>query len=126
MGSGSAMLRGYKVSKHNRSPPRSRYSPPRAQTPSPPIRELTENEKENMEVARVRAKWNAMERALAAEKARLVADAKRIANAIKKQNNRLARAAAVNVKNVAKLNKTFKNHKTILGRLRRLGARLRG
>lgn len=61
-----------------------------------------------------------MERALAAEKARLAAEAKRIANAIKKQkekNNRLAAAAAVNVKNVAKLNKVFKNSKTLLGRL---------
>lgn len=63
-----------------------------------------------------------MERAIAAEKRRLEAEAKRIANAIKIQkqrNNRLANAAAVNVKNVANLNKIFKN-KTVIGRLRRL------
>jgi len=66
----------------------------------------------------------AEERAIAAEKARLAAEAKRIANAIK-QNNRLAAAAAVNVKNAANLNKVFKNNRTILARLRRLGGRLR-
>ena len=110
----------------NRSPNSPRYSP------SPPRRELTENEKQNMEIARVLAKWNsameraladekrrlaAQERAIAAEKARLAAEAKRIANAIKR-NNRLANAAAVNVKNSANLNKVFKNNKTLLGRLR--------
>ena len=69
-----------------------------------------------------------MERTIAAEKARLAAEAKRIANAIKKQkqrNNSLAAAAAANVKNAANLNKVFKNNKTILARLRRLAGRLR-
>jgi len=64
-----------------------------------------------------------MERTIAAEKARLAAEAKRIANAIKKQkekNNRLAAAAAVNLNNAKNLNKVFKNNKTIMARLRRL------
>jgi hypothetical protein len=81
-----------------------------------------------MEMARVRAKWNAAiadeNRRLAVEKVRLETVAKRIANAIK-QNNRLANAAAVNVKNAANLNKVFKNNKTIRARFRRLAGRLR-
>ena len=105
----------------NRSPNSPRHSP------SPPRRVLTQAElnenKANNEEARVHAKWAAMERAIGAEKTRLAAEAKRIANAIKKQkqrNNRLANAAAVNVKNAANLTKIFKNNKTILARLRRL------
>ena len=76
---------------------------------------------------RVSAQWHDMERALVAKKARLDAEAKRIANSIKKQkqqNNRLANAAATNVNNVKNLNKIFKNNKTILARLRRLGGRV--
>ena len=106
----------------NRSPNSPRYSP------SPPRRVPTQAELNNNEAARVRAKWNAMERALGAEKARLEAEAKRIANAIKKQkqrNNRLAAAAAVNVKKVKNLNEVFKKNKTILGKLKSLAARLR-
>ena len=101
----------------NRSPNSPRYSP------SPPRRVPTQAElnniKANNEEARVRRNWNATERAIIANKARLEAEAKRIANAIKKQkqlNNHLAKAAAVNVKNVKKLTKIFKNNKTILGR----------
>jgi hypothetical protein len=59
------------------------------------------------------------------EKERLEREAKRIANAAKKlqeRNNRLAAAAAANVNNAKNLNKVFKNSKTIFGRLR---ARLR-
>lgn len=130
---GYMVAHGFK-SKYERSPSRSgsthywngpnsaRYSP------SPPRRVPTQEELNKKEEARVRAKWNAMERTIAAEKARLAAEAKRIANAIKKQkekNNRLAAAAAVNVKNAANLNKVFKNNKTILARLRRLVGRTR-
>ena len=138
-GTASARLHNHKESKYASVSHHYYSSPIRQRTPSPPRRELTENEKQNMEIARVRAKWNAAmeraivdekrrlaaeERAIAAEKARLAAEAKRIANAIK-QNNRLAAAAAVNVKNAANLNKVFKNNRTILARLRRLGGRLR-
>lgn len=125
-GTMSARLHGgYKVSKY--AEPQTHYysSPIRQRSPSPPRR--VPNQAANEE-ARVRAKWNAMERTIAAEKAHLAAEAKRIANAIKKQkqqNNRLAVAAAVNVKNAANLNKVFKNNKTILARLRRLSGRLR-
>lgn len=137
-GSASARLHNHKASKYRSASTHYYYSSPtRQRTPSPPRRELTENEKQNMEVARVRAKWNAAmeraladekrrlaaeERAIAAEKARLAAEAKRIANAIK-QNNRLAAAAAANV-NKNNLKKIFKNNKTILARLRRLWGRL--
>ncbi len=117
----------YKPSRYS-SPRRTRSPNAQRHSPSPPRRELTENEKQNMEMARVRAKWNAAiadeNRRLAVEKVRLETVAKRIANAIK-QNNRLANAAAVNVKNAANLNKVFKNNKTIRARFRRLAGRLR-
>lgn len=110
------------------------------QSASPPRRPLTQDELNERlaqyEEARVRAKWTVLFNNLArkaeaarAEKARLEAEAKRIANAIKRQkqqNNRLAAAAAANVNNVKNLNKTFKNNKTILGKLKRLTARLHG
>jgi hypothetical protein len=73
--------------------------------------------------ARVNAIWNSIERnAIKKKREALIQknEAKRKANLIK-QHNRLAAAAAVNVKNV---NKIFKNNKTILGRMRRLAARL--
>ena len=60
---------------------------------------------------RVSAQWRDMERTLVAKKARLEAEAKRIANDIKKQKQQ-------------NLNKIFKNNKTILARLRRLGGRV--
>jgi hypothetical protein len=75
------------------------------------------------EYARVNAIWNSIERnAIKKKREELIQknEAKRKANLIK-QHNRLAAAAAVNVKNV---NKIFKNNKTILGRMRRLAARL--
>jgi hypothetical protein len=88
---------------------------------------LTQSEKNENEAAREYARVNRMwrnyeESAKAQVRAALIQknEAKRKANLIK-QHNRLAAAAAVNVKNV---NKIFKNNKTILGRMRRLAARL--
>ena len=121
-GSASSRLHNHKESKYA-SASHYYYSPVRQRTPSPPRRVPTQAELNEKEEARVRAKWNAMERTIAAEKARLAAEAKRIANAIKKQkekNNRLAAAAAVNLNNAKNLNKVFKNNKTIMARLRRL------
>ena len=57
------------------------------------------------------------------QKKKIENEARRITNAIKRQkeqNNRLSRAAAVNVKNAEKLNKIFKNNKTVLGKFKRL------
>jgi hypothetical protein len=128
-GTMSARLHGgYKVSKYPDEP--RHYSPNRTRrSPETPRRIITQAERNennaNKEEARVRANWNAMERAITAEKVRLAAEAKRIAAAIKKQkerNNRLAAAAAANLNNAKNLNKVFKNNKTLLGRLR---ARLR-
>jgi len=68
------------------------------------------------------------EREAHAEKARLEAEAKRIANGIRNQtqrNNRLAKAAAANVNNMNKLKNIFNKNKTILGKLKGLAARLR-
>ena len=96
-------------------------------SPSPPRRSLTQTYKNENEAAREYARVNRMwrnyeESAKAQVRAALIQknEAKRKANLIK-QHNRLAAAAAVNVKNV---NKIFKNNKTILGRMRRLAARL--
>lgn len=119
--------------KHSRVEPnyRRQNSPSPKRSPTPPRRSLTqaeENEyKAAIERARVNAIWRNIEetnkarvRAALIQKKKLETEAKRKANLIK-QHNRLAAAAAVNVKNV---NKIFKNNKTILGRMRRLAARL--
>ena len=121
---------GFK-SKYERNIPNERRqrspssSPKRSPTPS--RRSLTRAEQNELNAAIARAKvnkeWHNFEES---NKARVRAaliqktEAKRKANLIK-QHNRLAAAAAVNVKNV---NKIFKNNKTILGRMRRLAARL--
>jgi hypothetical protein len=108
----------YNERRHSLSPKRS---------PTPPRRSLTQAEENEYKAAIARARVNAIWRNIEeANKARVRAaliqknEAKRKANLIK-QHNRLAAAAAVNVKNV---NKIFKNNKTILGRMRRLAARL--
>jgi len=126
----------YKPSKYSSytSYRRSPNSPQRS--PSPPRRVWTQNEWNNelarREEVRVANNWIRAEHAAAkqmlkvrVEKERLEREAKRIANAAKKlqeRNNRLAAAAAANLNNAKNLNKVFKNNKTILGRLR---ARLR-
>ena len=125
-GTMSARLHGgYKVSKYERKTP-VYHSPNRTRrSPETPVRILTQEERNaNKEEARVRANWHAMERAIAAEKARLAAKAKRNANNAKR-NNRLAAAAAANVKNTKSLNKVFKNNKMILAKFMGALARLR-
>ena len=117
-------------SKHTRVEPnyRRQNSPsPQSSSPSPPRRSLTQEDENEYKAAiaraRVNAIWNSIERnAIKKKREALIQknEAKRKANLIK-QHNRLAAAAAVNVKNV---NKIFKNNKTILGRMRRLAARL--
>ena len=125
----------YKPSKYS-SPARRRSPNSPQRSPSPPRRVWTQNEW-NAELARreevrVANNWIRAGHVLAEkmrkarlEKERLEREAKRIANAAKKlqeRNNRLAAAAAANVNNAKNLNKVFKNSKTIFGRLR---ARLR-
>ena len=127
-GTMSARLHGgYKVSKYDR--PSTHYSPSRQRSPSPPRWRVVTRAEINVELAR-RAKAELNYRlemeAVAArmEKARIEAEAKKIANKIK-QNNRLAAAAAANINNKNNLKKIFKNTKTSLSRLRHLAARLR-
>lgn len=124
----------YKPSKY--SSPTRRRSPNSPRSASPPRRTWTaeewNNELARREEVRVANNWIRAEHAAAkqmlkvrVEKERLEREAKRIANAAKKlqeRNNRLAAAAAANLNNAKNLNKVFKNNKTILGRLR---ARLR-
>ena len=128
-GSRSYMVEHGFKSKYERLDPnyRRQNSPSPQRSPSPPRRSLTQSEKNENEAAREYARVNRMwrnyeESAKAQVRAALIQknEAKRKANLIK-QHNRLAAAAAVNVKNV---NKIFKNNKTILGRMRRLAARL--
>jgi hypothetical protein len=129
-GSRSYMVEHGFKSKYERLDPnyRRQNSPsPQRSSPSPPRRSLTQAEENEYKAAIVRARvnaiWNSIERnAIKKKREELIQknEAKRKANLIK-QHNRLAAAAAVNVKNV---NKIFKNNKTILGRMRRLAARL--
>lgn len=118
---------GYTSKYERHTSPTYQNSPSPQRSPPPPRRSLTQAEQnENnaaSEYARVNAIWNSIERnAIKKKREELIQknEAKRKANLIK-QHNRLAAAAAVNVKNV---NKIFKNNKTILGRMRRLAARL--
>jgi hypothetical protein len=130
-GSRSYMAEHGFTSKYDRPSLPQRSPTPQRSSPSPPRRSLTQadiNEyKAANERARVHAIWNSIERnankkkrEALIQKKKLANEAKRVASLIKQQN-RLAAAAAVNVKNV---NKIFKNNKTILGRLRRLAGRL--
>jgi flagellar hook-basal body complex protein FliE len=93
------------------------YSSGNEWTPPPP---LTENQR------RARAAANAKRAVVAARKIEtrinnaLNNAAKKLANAKKKQNE-LSKAAAANVNNV---NKNFKKHKSLLGRLKAVRARV--
>ena len=118
---------GYTSKYERHTSPTYQNIPSPQRSPSPPRRSLTQTDKNENEAAREYARVNRMwrnyeESAKAQVRAALIQknEAKRKANLIK-QHNRLAAAAAVNVKNV---NKIFKNNKTILGRMRRLAARL--
>jgi hypothetical protein len=122
---------GFKSKYERNNPNERRHSLSPKRSPTPPRRSLTQAEQNernaDVERARVNEEWRKFEeankarvRAALIQKKKLENEAKRKANLIK-QHNRLAAAAAVNVKNV---NEIFKKNKTILGRMRRLVARL--